>query len=123
MNDPQLPPPFKTTSTRVAWSCPYYSVREDAFTTPAGTAGRYYVIDVIGGVWIIPQPPRNEIVHIFNYRHPVGRWCWELPAGGLRTGQTPEYVARNELRDEIGGTAQDLFVFTTFHTMNSLSNE
>ncbi|HYF52494.1 MAG TPA: NUDIX hydrolase [Planctomycetota bacterium] len=122
--DSERPPhPFKTISSRTAWSCPWYSIREDVFTTPAGSEGRYYIVDVIGGVWIIPLTRKNEIVLIYNYRYPISQWCWELPAGGMRTGQTPEEVARAELKEEIGGRAQDLFLFTTFHTVPSISNE
>ena len=123
MNDPSLPKPFKTISSRTAWSCPWYNIREDVFQTPAGTEGRYYIVEVLGGVWIIPLTKQNEIVLIYNYRYPIDQWCWELPAGGIRAGQSAEEVARAELREEIGGAAREITLFTTFHTVASLSNE
>jgi ADP-ribose pyrophosphatase len=123
MADARDPNPYQTLSSQIAFSCPYYKIRQDAFRTPGGHEGQYYVIEVLGGVWIIPLTTRGEIVLIRQYRYPVKEWCWELPAGGIRTGQTAEEVARNELREEIGGTAQKIEFFANFHTCSSISNE
>jgi len=115
--------PLQTLSSRLAFQCPYYQVRQDEFLMPGGQHGQYYVIEIIGGTWIIPVTDQNEIVLIRNYRYPVRRWCWELPAGGIRAGQEPLDVARAELREEIGGVARELTFFTKFLTMNSISTE
>ena len=78
---------------------------------------------MLGGVWIVPLTKTGEIVLIRQFRYPVQQWSLELPAGGIRAGQTPEEVARAELKEEIGGTAERLEFFASFQTMNSLGNE
>jgi ADP-ribose pyrophosphatase len=123
MSETRDPHPYQTLTSKIAFSCPYYQVRQDAFRTPKGHEGQYYVIEVLGGVWIIPLTTRGEIVLIRQYRYPVREWCWELPAGGIRLGQSAEEVAANELREEIGGTAQNIEFFANFFTCSSISNE
>ena len=58
----------------------------------------------------------------------VIRWtgfCYELPAGCCRDtgGAALETVARNELREEIGGTAGALEYVTWFYSSSSISDE
>ena len=47
----------------------------------------------------------------------------EVPAGGLSLDLTPEEVARRELLEEVGGTADELHYVGQFYTSNGISNE
>jgi ADP-ribose pyrophosphatase len=53
----------------------------------------------------------------------VDDWCFEVPAGGLSLGLSPEETARRELAEEVGGTAADLHYVGQFYTSNGISNE
>jgi len=53
----------------------------------------------------------------------VGDYCYEVPAGGLAPGLTPEELVRRELSEEIGGQAADLRYVGRFYTSNGISNE
>ena len=44
----------------------------------------------------------GEIVLVRQYRHAIGRWAWELPAGSLKPGEDPEAAAVRECHEEIG---------------------
>jgi 8-oxo-dGTP pyrophosphatase MutT (NUDIX family) len=46
-----------------------------------------------------------------------------VPAGGLSPGLTPEVVARQELLEEVGGTAAEVYYVGQFYTSNGISNE
>jgi len=67
--------------------------------------GRTVIVDVVRhtkSVVIVPVPEPGKIVLIRQYRHPVNRFLWELPAGSVDEGETPEDAARRECHEEIG---------------------
>lgn len=116
-------PPFKTESSQIVWSSPWYSVRQDQIILPNGSPGVYNVVQHSGAVWVIPVTSAGEIVLLYHYRHTVGDWCWEIPAGGLKDAMSREATARAELLEEIGGTAAAIEYFGHFYTSNGISNE
>jgi ADP-ribose pyrophosphatase len=115
--------PYKALSSRVAWSCPWYSVRQDEIVLPNGETAVYNVVQHPGAVFIVPLTADGQIVLIRHYRYTVQDWCWELPAGGLKKGQSPEEAAYEELREEIGGTADALHYVGQFYSANGVSDE
>lgn len=116
-------PPIKTLTSKIVWSCPWYSVRRDEILLPNGEHGEYNVVQHPGAVWIVPLTTANEIVMIYSYRHAVGDWCWEVPAGAVAAGQEPIAAARVELREEVGGTAAAWRYLGPFYASNGISNE
>jgi ADP-ribose pyrophosphatase len=115
--------PFRTVRSRIAWSCPWYRVREDVIVLPDGSEGVYNVVEHPGAVWIVPVTAAGEVVLLNHYRHTVDDWCWEVPAGGLKAGQQPSDAAREELAQEIGGRAQHWHYIGPFYGSNGISNE
>ncbi len=115
--------PFKTTSSRVVWKSQWYEVRQDKIVLPDGSKGVYNVVQHPGAVWIIPVTTLGEVVLLYHYRYTVDDWCWEIPAGGLKPGLTPEEVARQELLEETGGIPASFEYFGQFYTANGICNE
>lgn len=115
--------PFQTVGSQIAWSCPWYSVRQDKIILPDGRPGEYNVVQHPGAVWIVPITTTGEIVLLHHYRYTVDDWCWEIPAGGLKPDQSPLELAQIELQEEIGGTATKWQEIATFYTSNGISNE
>jgi ADP-ribose pyrophosphatase len=52
-------------------------------------------------VVIIPITDAGEIILVRQYRHPIGRWAWELPAGSIDPGEDLEEAAVRECHEEI----------------------
>lgn len=115
--------PYRTQSSRIVWSCPWYSVRRDEIVTPDGRPGVYNVVEHPAAVWVIPVTSAGDIVLIRTYRYTVDDWCIEIPAGGVKPGQSLEDAARAELLEEVGGTAVSLEHIGRFYTMNGIGNE
>lgn len=116
--------PFKTTSSQIVWSCPWYRVRQDGIITPNGRPGQYNVIESPTSVWIVPVTPAGEIALIYTYRYTVDAWGWEVPAGSVKPDQTELEAAVSELKEEVGGqTAEDLVEIGRFNTANGICNE
>jgi ADP-ribose pyrophosphatase len=67
--------------------------------------GREVTFDVVRhprSVVLIPMPEPGRVILVRQYRHPLNRWLWELPAGSLDAGEEPEDAARRESHEEIG---------------------
>jgi ADP-ribose pyrophosphatase len=55
-----------------------------------------------GAAAILPLLDDGRVLLVRQYRHAAGQWLWEIPAGTLEPGETPERCARRELREETG---------------------
>ncbi len=79
--------------------------------------GRQAIFEVIrhpGGAAVLPIFKDGRLLLIHQYRPAVGRMVYEIPAGRLEDGETPEDCVRRELVEETGYTA------TEFIAMGSL---
>lgn len=59
-------------------------------------------------VVLIPVQDDGRVVLIRQYRAPLDRELWELPAGTLDPGESAEAAARRECEEEIGKVPQQL---------------
>ena len=73
--------------------------------------GHVVVRDVLrhpGAVAVAAVDDQGRLLLIRQYRHPVGAFLWEIPAGLLdRAGEDPLECAKRELLEEAGVTARD----------------
>jgi ADP-ribose pyrophosphatase len=120
-----MPPnkPFQTVHSRLAWSCPWYAVRQDEIILPNGEPGVYNTITKSDAVWIVPVTAAGEIVLLYQYRYTVDQWCWEVPAGSVKAGDSLAETAVLELREEVGGTAKSLRYISQFYPANGICDE
>jgi 8-oxo-dGDP phosphatase len=99
-------------------------LRRDMVRMPDGlTAGRE-VVEHPGAVAVLALDDRGRALLIRQYRHPVGRLLWEIPAG-LRdvAGEPPLQTAERELREETGYRAAHWQVLADFFTSPGISTE
>ena len=85
------------------------------------TATRLY-FDHLGACGILPIE-NGQIYLVQQYRYPVGKTTWEIPAGKREKGQTFLTCARAELKQETGLTARNMKKLLMFHPSNAFSNE
>lgn len=50
----------------------------------------------------------DKIILIYQYRAPIKKWIYELPAGVIEPGEDPEEAAKRELLEETGYYAKKL---------------
>ena len=55
-----------------------------------------------GGAAILALDQQNRVCLLRQYRHSIGKWIWELPAGVIEKGEQPIATAKRELREEVG---------------------
>jgi 8-oxo-dGTP pyrophosphatase MutT (NUDIX family) len=55
-----------------------------------------------GAAAIVPLTQTGQVILVWQYRHAVGGYLWEIPAGTLDPGETCEACAKRELVEETG---------------------
>ena len=79
-----------------------FAVDRDVVRLPNG---REVTLDVVRhprSVVLIPVPEPGHVILVRQYRYVVNQTLWELPAGSVDPGETPEQAARRECHEEIG---------------------
>ena len=59
-----------------------------------------------GAAAMVPMPDPETVILVRQYRHAVGGYIWEIPAGTLEPGEDPLAGARRELAEETGFAAE-----------------
>jgi ADP-ribose pyrophosphatase len=79
------------------------SVRVDALREAGGATYTREVVEYGVAVVLVPVDADGRLLMVRQYRHSVGRWLLELPAGGVEERDaSPEDAALRELREETG---------------------
>ncbi|MEV7098873.1 NUDIX hydrolase [Amycolatopsis sp. NPDC051045] len=83
-------------------------LRIDEVVMPGGDTATREVIEHLGAVAIVALDEQDQVTLIHQYRHPLGKRLWELPAGLIdHLGEDPVGTARRELVEEVGLAAAD----------------
>ena len=118
---------IKTISSREVYRNPWTSVREDVIERANGQRGIYGVIDKDPASIIIPLDvtAEGEFVYLIEqFRYTVGGRYWEFPQGGWETAEVvPEELARGELKEETGLTAERMTELTTLQIAYGVMNQ
>jgi 8-oxo-dGDP phosphatase len=99
-------------------------LRTDQVRTPDDDVAARDVVEHPGAVAVVALDDTGQVLLIRQYRHPVGRFLWEIPAG-LRDvpGEPAHRTADRELREETGHTARTWHVLTDCYTSPGISTE
>jgi ADP-ribose pyrophosphatase len=95
----------------------------DEVREPGGVQGLREVVRQPGSVATLPVHADGRIDLVRQYRYPVDAHIWELPAGRLDHGETPEDGARRELEEEVGLRALSLEPLMVFWTTPGFCDE
>jgi ADP-ribose pyrophosphatase len=100
------------------------TVRTDKVRTPDNHLAERDVVLHPGAVAVLALDDADRVLMIRQYRHPVGRLLWEIPAG-LRDveGEPLADTARRELAEEAGYRARDWRVLVDYYSSPGFSTE
>jgi 8-oxo-dGTP pyrophosphatase MutT (NUDIX family) len=102
----------------------FVTLRTDEVQMPDGDVAARDVVEHPGAVAIVALDDAEQVLMIRQYRHPVGRLLWEIPAG-LRDvpGEPLLAAAERELREETGYAAKNWHVLTDSLTSPGILTE
>jgi ADP-ribose pyrophosphatase len=99
------------------------SMRVDEITLPQGEVVLREVVDHPGAVVIVALDADGYAFLVEQYRHPIGRYLLELPAGGIEAGEEPLAAAKRELHEEVGLEAREWVSLGSFFSSPGFANE
>ena len=100
----------------------------DTVRFPDGSTGRLEMLRHPGASAVVPflddpADPDPRVLLIRQFRHAAEGFIWEVPAGRLDPGETPEACARRELEEETGMRARAVEQLTTIYTTPGFTDE
>jgi 8-oxo-dGTP pyrophosphatase MutT (NUDIX family) len=117
-------PRYAVLASRERFAGNVFRVVTDEVEMPDGTvADRDYMVH-IGAVGVVALDSAGRVVLVRQYRHPLRRELWELPAGLLDlAGEPAVAAAARELAEEADLTAARWDLLVDLHTTPGCSTE
>jgi 8-oxo-dGTP pyrophosphatase MutT (NUDIX family) len=83
------------------------ALRMDEVVMPGGGTASREVVEHLAAVAVVAVDENDNVMLIRQYRHPLGRRIWELPAGLIdHAGEDALNTAGRELAEEVGLAAE-----------------
>jgi 8-oxo-dGDP phosphatase len=115
---------FETVASETLYVGKIFALRADRVRMPGGNVATREVVEHYGAVAVVAMDDDDNIAMVYQYRHPIGRRLWELPAGLLDVGGEPPHVtAARELKEEAGLSARNWRVLVDLVTTAGFSDE
>ena len=98
----------RTLKNDIIFTGKVFSVHADRVILPHGHETLMEVVRHPGSVVLLPMPDPQHLFLVRQYRYAIDRQIWELPAGSIDPGESPEQAALREAHEEIGQLATHL---------------
>jgi ADP-ribose pyrophosphatase len=124
MNEPSS----RRVATRRAYAGRLLQVDVDTVRAPDESLLELEMVRHPGAAAVVPllSDPGStdpQVLLLRQFRYAAGGPIWEVPAGVLEPGETPESCARRELLEETGAVAERLEHLTTIFTTPGFTDE
>lgn len=113
----------KTISSDRIYTGKVISVKVDTVEVENKGYQKREIVEHCGAVGIVAINEKNEVILIKQFRKPIEKVIWEIPAGKLEPGENPKECAIRELKEETGYEAQNLRLIHKFYTSAGFSNQ
>ena len=114
---------WKTLKSEYLFRRPWLTARRDTCEMPDGRINdEYYVLEYPTWVHVVAVTKEGLMVIIRQYRHGLGRTCFEIVAGCAEEGEDPLEAAKRELQEETGYTGGEWHEAMTFSCNASAMN-
>ncbi len=111
---PRRPPSVTVEESRLLHDGRIFRLLYERVRLPSGLVQEVDLVEHRGAVAIAAREGDGRLVLVRQYRHAVGEWTLELPAGRLEPGEDALDTARRELEEETGLVAGRWSFLRTF---------
>lgn len=111
-------------STEEIFSGVILKLNRDTVKMPDGKTATRELIRHVGAVCVVPLFDDGRVIMERQFRYPVNKVVYEIPAGKLDSKEEdPELAARRELEEETGYTAEKLISLGEFYPAAAYTDE
>jgi ADP-ribose pyrophosphatase len=94
--------PEKKLATEQIYQGRAVNIRVDTVEKAGGKKTTREVVEHPDCVAVVALDEQGNVLLVRQFRHPVGKFLLEIPAGGIDPGEEPVDSVRRELQEEIG---------------------
>ena len=121
-------PPRRRVATRRVYAGRLLQVDVDTVRTPDASLLELEMVRHPGAAAVVPllsdlESQDPQVLLLRQYRYAADGPIWEVPAGVLEPGESPETCARRELQEETGARAERMEHLTTIFTTPGFTDE
>ena len=116
-------PQVKTLRSERRYSGRVFNLVVDEVEYASGNRGVREIAEHQGGAVVIPLLDDGSVLLVNQFRYPLKKNIYELPAGKLDPGEDPKACAARELEEETGYTAGTLRKLTAIYTTPGFCTE
>ena len=113
----------KLLESRRVYDGRWLKMDEERVRLPGGAVADLVVLRHPGAAAVVPIHEDGTVTLIRQYRHAVGGFILEVPAGKLDPGDTPESCAARELVEEVGLHPNTLVPLGPIYTTPGFTDE
>ena len=109
---------------RAVYESPWVSVHLVDVEVPGHPRFEHHVVRVPRpAVGCVVHDPDRGVLLLWRHRFITDTWGWEIPAGGVDEGESPEAAAARETLEETGWQPGPVERMLTYHPSNGLTNQ
>jgi len=116
-------PPIKTLTSEQRYTGKIFSLVIDEVEYPSGNRSVREIASHPGGAVVVPLFDDGSLLLVHQFRYPMKKHLFELPAGKLDAGEDPAVCATRELEEETGYIAGTLEKLTAIYTTPGFCDE
>lgn len=113
----------KTISSDRVYTGKVITLKVDTVEIPGQGYQKRELVEVGGAVGIVAITDDNKVVLVKQFRKPIEKPIFEIPAGKLEKNESPKECAERELKEETGYSAKNIKLIHKFFTSAVFSNE
>ena len=113
----------KTVSSEMIFEGRIINTRLDKIELPDGRYASREIVEHPGGVCVVAVTDENEVLFVKQYRKPLEKAIYEIPAGKLDKGENHRDCGLRELREETGMKAEVFEYLGHIYSSPGFTNE
>jgi ADP-ribose pyrophosphatase len=114
---------FRVVEKKRLYKGKVFNLIVDQIEYPNGRRATREVAEHPGGAVVLAMFPDERIILVRQFRHPLGDFLYELPAGKLDPNEDPAICAARELEEETGYKAKNWKKLTAIYTSPGFCTE